>query len=163
MSMNVKHINPFIDATSDVMETMIGLRVEPRGSVALKINDLPIGAITGIIPLESERSRGSFAISFSESAICGITERLLGDPVSEIDESVVDAVGELTNMVVGGAKAKLVENGFDFDLTRPKVLQGDEAVLHPYEGPTIFLMFDTKVGELALEICFEQRNWKRKS
>ena len=162
MSMNVNHINPFIDATSNVLQTMIGLDVEPRGNVALKIDHRPIGAITGIIPLESSSSRGSFAISFSEPAILGVTERLLGDPVTEIDDSVVDAVGELTNMVAGGAKAKLEENGFDFDLTRPTILQGDEEVLHPYVGPTIFLVFDTELGDLALEICFEQRNWKRK-
>ncbi|PCJ21626.1 MAG: chemotaxis protein CheX [Gammaproteobacteria bacterium] len=160
--MNVNHINPFIEATASVLETMVGISVEPQGNVALKLNCGPLGAITGIIPLESDANRGSFAISFSEPAILGITHRLLGDEVTEIDDSVVDAVGELTNMVAGGAKAKLVDNGFDFDLTRPKVIQGDVDILHPYEGPTIFLMFDTSVGDLALEICFEQRNWKRK-
>lgn len=156
-SINVNHINPFIDSTTNVLETMVGLSVAPKGAASLKKDLLPLGEVTGIIPLECEDNRGSLAISFSRQAVLGITERLLGESVTEIDDTVIDAVGELTNMVTGGAKAKLAENGFDFDLSRPQVVSGTEEIKHPYIGPTIFLAFDTDVGDFAIEICFENK------
>jgi chemotaxis protein CheX len=47
------------------------------------------------------------------------------------DESVNDAIGELTNMVVGGFKNRLCEAGYPCKLTIPSILRGHDFRVEP--------------------------------
>jgi chemotaxis protein CheX len=72
---------------------------------------------------------------------------------TEINGDVVDAVGELTNMVAGGAKAKLAE--YQLMVSLPNVITGrDHEVRFPSDVTPICVPFSTKWGALALEVGF---------
>lgn len=56
------------------------------------------------------------------------------------DHEAMDLAGELTNMLVGGAKRTLEEKGLDFDRQTPKLLEGQgHATVHPSHGRTVLL------------------------
>jgi chemotaxis protein CheX len=52
---------------------------------------------------------GSAAISFSEKSILGIVSAMFGENMTEIDEEITDAVGEISNMVASHVTTKLAE------------------------------------------------------
>ena len=58
--MDVRFINPFIDATTDVLTTMAGIAPK-AGKPFLKKNDLASGDVSGIIGLTGGAS-GSMAL-----------------------------------------------------------------------------------------------------
>lgn len=74
-----------------------------------------IGEATGIIYLYA-------GVSFAKV----LTGRMLGIPELEVDEGdmVNDAVGELSNMVVGYVKSRLCDFGWPCTLTIPSVVRG---------------------------------------
>ena len=113
--MNVEFVKPFIDATLNVLRTMAQIDAMP-GKVSLKNSRRSIGDMTGIIGLAGKEVKGSFAISFSESCIRarGLHSNMLGEEINELSGDIMDAVGELTNMISGGAKAELDERGIFF-------------------------------------------------
>ncbi len=51
---------------------------------------------------------------------------MLGERFESVDLDVINLVGEITNMVTGGAKRLLEEMGYDFDLATPVVITGKE-------------------------------------
>ncbi len=154
--MKAEFINPFLSAIVDVLTTMARVDVRP-GKPRLKLDSISKGDVTGMIGLAGNQARGSLSISFSEPAILRITENMLGEPVTTIDATVIDMVGEITNMVTGGAKRLFSENGYDFDLAIPGVITGrDHQINHRTNGKTIFLPFDTDSGEFFVEISFEE-------
>lgn len=57
-----------------------------------------------------------------------ITSRMLGIPAAEFsgDEMVNDAMGELTNMVVGYVKSNLQDDGLALSLTIPTIVRGQQ-------------------------------------
>jgi chemotaxis protein CheX len=57
-----------------------------------------------------------------------ITSRMLGIEIAEVDqdEMVNDAVGELSNMVVGHVKSRLCDAGLPCTLTIPSVVRGHQ-------------------------------------
>lgn len=152
--MKVAFINPFLASMTKVLSTMAKTESKP-GKAAIKKGSTASGVVTGIIGMAGEQVKGSFAVSFSEPFILAITQRMLGEEVTSVDETVTDMVGELTNMATGGAKALLAEQGFDFDMAIPVVISGKEhKIEHSASGPTIVVPFTTDVGDFFIEVSF---------
>ena len=154
--MDARFINPFINALVSVLTMMAQL--EPVvGKPKLKEDNLAPGAVTGIIDLEGKQTTGSVAVSFSKSVALDLTNRMLRMELTEIDDQVKDMVGEMANMVAGGAKREMEENGFDFKLTLPTVLSGvGHEINHRVDGPKIILPFKVDSGNFYIEICFHK-------
>ncbi|GAB4350242.1 MAG: chemotaxis protein CheX [Gammaproteobacteria bacterium] len=153
--MNVEFINPFLNSIINVLTTMAMLEVKP-GKPSLKKNAEASGDVTGLIGMTSDRAKGSLAITFSESVIIEVAQRMLGEKPSGIDDTVTDLVGEITNMVCGGAKRELAEKGYDFDLAIPGMIKGkNHSVTHKAKGPAILVPFKTEFGAFYVEVAFE--------
>ena len=154
--MNVEFINPFIESMLNVLSTMAMLEAKP-GNPALKTDSTATGDVTGLIGLAGEKAKGTLAITFSEKLILEITKRMIGEEVTSIDETVTDMVGEITNMVTGGAKKLLSEKGYRFDMAIPSVISGkDHIIHHKSKAPVIIVPFNTEPGDFFIEICFEE-------
>jgi len=154
-SVNTEYITPFINSISNVIVTMATLEVTP-GMVIQKADDHAYGDVSGIIGMVSKTLRGSMALSFTGPAILEITSRMLGEEISTLDATVADCVGEITNMVTGGAKAILAEQGHFFDMATPVIVTGkDHDIIHRFKGAKVMIPFTIAAGEFFVEICFE--------
>ena len=152
--MKSQYINPLLESTINVLTTMAMVEVT-AGKPSIKTSNENLGDITSIIDLSGGVNHGSLAISFTENAILDITQKMLGETFESIDETVVDAVGEITNMITGGAKRLYSERDLEFDLTRPSTVVGrDKPVIHTVKGTTILMPFTTSAGAFYLEVCF---------
>ncbi|MCW8907710.1 MAG: chemotaxis protein CheX, partial [Sedimenticola sp.] len=123
--MKAEFINPFLNAILDVLSTMARIKATP-GKPSLKKERTSMGDVSGLIGLTGAQMKGSLAISFTEPVILQIAENMLGEKVDSIDDTITDLVGEITNMVTGGAKRTLSEMGYDFDLAIPGVVSGKQ-------------------------------------
>lgn len=154
--MNVAFINPFLTSLSNVLSTMGGVECE-IGKPTLKSDRISRGDVTGIIGMTSPQVKGSLAISFTQPVIMDIVEKMVGEKVTSIDDTVTDMVGELTNMTTGGAKNLLVEQGYEFDMATPVVVCGKQhEITHKTKDKVILIPFSTASGEFFIEICFAQ-------
>lgn len=152
--MDVEFMNPFIESMSNILTTMAAMECTP-GKVHVKKGKNAGGHVTGIIGMAGEEVKGSFAVSFTEPVILAITEKMLGEKTTKIDEIVTDMVGEITNMATGGAKKLLADKGFGFNMATPVVVSGElHNVDHFSNGPTIVIPFTTQVGEFYIEMSF---------
>jgi chemotaxis protein CheX len=153
--MNVKYINPLMEATLDVLSTMAKTTGTP-GRPGLKKTTEALGDVTGLIALTGGSDvHGSLAISFPSAVILTIHERMLGETHTNIDESIKDLVGEITNMITGGAKRRYEEAGLDFALTQPVIIMGRETPIeHHIEGMTIMVPFESDAGVFFIEFRF---------
>ena len=148
-------INPFLESMSNVLATMAMLEPTP-GKVALKEEDIAFGDVTGIIGLTGTNFRASMAITFTKPVILEVCARMLGESVTEIDSTVTDLVGEITNMVTGGAKNLLSQKGYDIGLSTPVVITGENhQVVHKAHGPKIVIPFSVPTGSFFVEVCFD--------
>ncbi|TQV85028.1 chemotaxis protein CheX [Aliikangiella coralliicola] len=156
--MNVEFINPFLSSMTNVLATMASLVPQANGP-QIKHSELPPGDITGIIPMSSPQADGTLALSFSEPVILHIASNMLGDTFSEIDDEIADLVGELTNMVTGGAKKLLESKGYDFDMATPTVIRGKgQKITHASSsGAVIIVPFNTEAGDFYVEVCFKNK------
>jgi len=153
--MNVEFINPFLESLLNVLSTMAQQDAR-AGRPMIKQDDVANGDVTGLIGMTGAQARGSLAVTFSEAAILEISSKMLGEESTEIDSTVTDLVGEITNMVTGGAKRILADKGYHFDLAIPAVVSGkNHKIIHKSHGPKVIVPFTVAAGTLYVEICFE--------
>ncbi len=152
--MKFAYVNPFLISMVKVLTTMANIECS-AGKAYLKKSTSAEGHVTGVMGLAGPRVKGSFAMSFTQSVILDITERMLGETVTSIDDTVTDMVGELTNMSAGGAVALLSEKGYDLNMATPVVVSGESHhINHSANGPIIVVPFTTNAGNFFVEISF---------
>ncbi len=152
--MQVEYINPFIRSTTNTFGTMLGCTIK-RDKLCMADQDHQEYEISGVIGL-SGRAQGSVVVSLSRAvAIQGAAAMLMMDP-SEIDgltDDVVDAVGEIANMVAGSAKAELEE--YQLSISLPNVVIGHPPdIRFPSEVKPIAVTFACPWGPMALKVGF---------
>lgn len=101
--MNADFINPFLTSVQNVLSMMAQIELKP-GKPQIKKDDIARGDVSGLIGMVGAQTKGSFSITFDEALALQIMQNMLGERPSEINEEITDMVGEITNMVTGGAK-----------------------------------------------------------
>lgn len=153
--MEAKIINPFIQASLEVLDTMASIKPVP-GKPYLKKNDMAIGDVSGIIGFTGY-AQGSVSITFEESCILKIVTNMFGEEVTEMTDEVVDAVGEITNIISGHARRSLDEKGIHFQGSVPSIITGNNhKIKHITQGPKIAIPFTTDNGGFTIEVSLDQ-------
>jgi len=154
--MNAEFINPFIASLLNVMQTMAQTNLTP-GKPKKKVQDRVTGDVSGLIGMVGEEIQGSLSITFEEDLALETMHKMLGEKPDGIDANVKDMVGEITNMVCGGAKNELADKGYDFAMASPVVVAGEaHSIDHQVDGKKIVMPFSNESGKLYLEMCFNK-------
>lgn len=148
----VELINPFLNSTKNVLETMCHTWAR-ADTPQLKRHALTYGEVTGIIGMASKHVSGCMIVSFSRDCILKMVANMLMEEVKdEINEEIIDAVGELTNMICGGAKAELARINHKFDLATPTMVIGTGVeISYHSNAPAILIPFTTEYGDFVVE------------
>jgi chemotaxis protein CheX len=154
--MKAEFINPFIGALRNVLSMMAQTELVP-GKPTKKKDSIARGDVSGLIGMVGPNMKGSMSITFDESLALEIMHKMLGEKPESLNEEVTDMVGEITNMVAGGAKNTLGDMGYDFGMATPVVVAGkDHTINHQVDGPRLVMPFKSDNGQASLEICFDK-------
>jgi chemotaxis protein CheX len=154
--MNAEFINPFIAALLNVMQTMAQIELVP-GKPKKKNDNQAGGQVSGLIGMVGDNIQGSMSISIEKGLVLEIMHKMLGEKPDDIDSEVQDLVGEITNMICGGAKNELGQKGYDFGMATPVVVSGkNHTIKHQVDGKKMEMPFSHESGILYLEMCFNK-------
>ena len=127
------------------------------GKPRKKDNSVACGEVSGLIRMDGLTVKGSISITFDEPLALDIMHKMLGDKPAGINDEVAVMVGEITNMVCGGAKNELSKKGYDFGMASPIVMLGkDHAINHPIDGLHLIMPFTSENGHAYIEFCFDK-------
>ena len=153
--MDVKFINPFINATLHVLETMASITAK-AGKPYLKKDKVAKGDVSGIIGLTGD-VKGTISVSFSEDSILFIVSSMLREEMTELNEEIKDAAGEITNMISGQARQELDGMGRSLKAAIPSVVMGkNHTITHMTAHHVVAIPFSTDHGGFTIEVCFEE-------
>lgn len=152
---NVDHVNPFVQATIETFRSMLGAEIRP-GRPALKQGLKAFVDISGIIGL-SGGAKGSVILGFPRLTALKAVSAFVGEKVVTVDDSVVDAIGELANIVAGAAKKDLAR--FNIAISLPTVvIGGNHEHGSPKDVTPIVVPCDSGFGNFYLIVSFKSGN-----
>ncbi len=147
--MRVEYINPFIASVRNAFQTMLSVEAQ-RGAPYLRTTAESDLCVSGVIGLSGD-AVGTVVLNMSQEVALGIASVLLMEELTELTPDVVDAVGELTNVIAGAAKSKLEE--FHLGVSLPNVITGNAHTIHfPKDVTPLCVPFTTVWGPMVLEV-----------
>jgi len=150
--MQAEHINPFITSVCNTFSTMLQCEAR-RGEISLADTGGQEFPISGVIGL-SGKAAGTVVINLSEEVALKGASAMLMMEMTELDADVLDAIGEIANMIAGQAKAELEE--YDLSVSLPNVITGQgHEIRFPSNTKPISVPFDTDFGPLRLVVGLE--------
>ncbi len=150
--MDVRYINPFLVSIQDLFKTMINVPFS-LGKPRLKQDTLPVFEISSIIGV-SGTITGSVVISFSKPVALQIASALLGEEIHEVNEDCKDAIGEVANIIAGGAKKDFPTG--DNSISVPTVVIGKHEVSYPRGVPIITIPCEVSSGRLTIDVALKK-------
>lgn len=150
-------IRPFLESTINVLETMAFIKIQTGKPYIKSPGDESSGDVTGVIGMVSEKINGSMALVFPEKTILFIVNSMLSEHLTALNRDVLDCVGELTNMISGGARAGLANLNMRFEMAIPTMIQGHHHIVeHKTKGSVIVIPFETDAGAFYVEAAFSE-------
>ena len=152
ISIKVEHINPFIVATVETFTSMMKIEAKP-GKVSLARAKGFQFDISGIIGL-SGGAKGTISLTFPKITALKVVSAFVGEKMVTVDAGVIDAIGELANIVAGAAKRDLVQ--YKINISLPTVVVGEDHNLAGSKEVTpMFVPFETPLGSFYLVVSFK--------
>jgi len=113
----------------EVFSTMLGLEVEPGPPQTQHDRLESFGGIMALVGIGGAWT-GAGRLLISPKMACTLAGALLMSTFEGVDEEVLDAIGEIANMVVGGTKTILEEELGPLSLSIPTVIFGKNYSTH---------------------------------
>lgn len=147
-------INALMDSLYTIFSTMMNTKVVPGVPMPKPVKTVQ-GGVSALIGMNAQGSNGSVAITLPMPALGEISRKLLGHEITDINKDATDLAGELSNMLVGGAKRILSEKGLEFDMQTPQTMHGDgHEIEHHHGGQTVLLPVKVGEHEFFIELNF---------
>jgi chemotaxis protein CheX len=148
-------VKQFHSDVQDVFTTMVG--VEDLLSLPLQVDPKThfsdcITAMVGFAGLFN----GLVSLHVPQKLALSFTSSMIGMDVTELNEDVNDALGEIANMIAGSFKHHLSKDGHEVRLSTPSVVTGKEYVISSGTlANTLTLLFDSNEEWFMISVVVE--------
>ncbi len=151
--MDVRYVNPFIVSIKQVFSTMAGVDVQVLKPKMKAADAEPVG-VSGVIGFSGDAA-GACLLCFPTDVACKLASAFAGEEMSESHPDFADAIGELANMVAGGAKAQF--DGLAVSISLPSVVIGNPHEVTvtgvPSTAPRLIIPCNSELGLFHVEVA----------
>lgn len=145
--MNPTYIAAIAHSMEDVASMMLDISVT-LGEPALRRDAATGYDVSAIIGLSGD-CVGSVAMSFPFDTAAAMVSRFVGSPITPEHPDFTDGIGEIANMVTGGAKAKF--QGMNVSISCPSVVVGAGHRVFPQrQMPLVKIPVQSTVGPFVM-------------
>lgn len=150
--MNVKFLNPFVEAAYEVLQSEAGVTIA-RGELSLEKNAYVTDDVTVIISLVG-RVEGVVLYSMNEQTAVSLASRILGEPIADGFNGLAQSgVAELGNVITGRASVKLSEAGYEANISPPTLLTGRGATVSTLDFGRLVVPLNSECGSVVIHLA----------
>lgn len=152
--MNVKFLNPFIEAVIEVLKAECQVEVT-RGNLSLQKSAMTSEDITVLISLIGQ-VQGVVLYSMSISTGLGLVSRVLGQEFTKFDSLAQSGVAELGNVITGRATVKLSQAGYSSNISPPTLIEGKGVSISTLDFSRVVVPLTTDLGPVVTHLALRE-------
>lgn len=122
--MRIEYIEPFAEATRNVLESVNGMNAR-RGEISLEQQTDISGDVLVVVPLDGE-SPGNIVLNMDTGTALRIAAGMGSGDGRTLSPLTMDSIAELANMITGRATSLLNDMGFDLMVRPPIIVDRDQ-------------------------------------
>lgn len=147
--MDVKYINPFIKSIKNVFQTMLSTDVA-FGKPFVQGSGQTKPDVSSVIGFSGDAS-GAVVLAFNRATAVTIASKFAAIELAIDHPDFADALGELANMVAGGAKADF--EGLNVAISLPSVIVGaGHEITNSKAHPSLVIPCETEMGVFNVHV-----------
>lgn len=150
-----EHLEPFVAAARAVLEQELNSEVE-AGRLALAATTCTTHEVTAIIGITGQLT-GMAMYGMSEATALAIVGQLMGAPCDQLDELALSGIGELANVITGGATTLLAQLDLDVDIAPPMLLQGAGSRISTAGIQRLVVPLVTALGTVEAQLAIKEK------
>ncbi len=150
--MDVRFINPFISSITNVFKTMLSTEMK-FGKPHIKTPEHPRPDVSAVIGFSGDAT-GAAVLGFRMEVASRVASTFSGVEMGADHADFADALGELANMVAGGAKANFGDFAINISLPSVIVGQGHE-VLNSQAHPSLVIPCESPLGPFTVDVSMK--------
>jgi chemotaxis protein CheX len=154
--MNVKFLNPFVDAAYQVIQVETGLAVT-RGDLLLDKEPYTTDDLTVIISLVG-RVIGNVIYSMNLTTALSLASKMIGEHVKSLDPLAQSSIAELGNVITGRASMLLSSAGYESIISTPTLLQGKGAIISTLDFARLVVPLNIEFGAVTIHLALREAN-----
>jgi chemotaxis protein CheX len=124
-----------------------------------EIGDAPLREfyeISGIIAFVQDSIEATLAIRFRQAVVIELLSKIYSEDLTSVNSKVIGGVAELSNVIHGISKEYLNLLGFNFQMSLPVVIVGDNnAIATIQPGPRLILNYDIGGFPMFVELILQ--------
>lgn len=153
--MDVKLLNPFVQAAVEVLKAEVGADVS-RGELSLQKSSLTTDELTVMINLVGD-VYGMALYGMSIETGLKFVSKIMGQEFAELDALAQSGVAELGNVISGKAAVRFSEAGFTSSISTPTILNGSGVQISTLDFPRIVVPLSTQFGTLTAHLALREK------
>lgn len=155
LSLNEDLRQVVISGIEELFSTTFAMEVKP-GNHFISADYAGHADVSGSVGMVQEKSEGILTIGFPTPLILSIMGKMYHKEFKELNKSVCDGVGEITNISYALARQGLNRLGYSFRMTVPQVVVGAQhEIHHMHHGETLVIPFHTMGEEFVVFITLQ--------
>lgn len=152
--MNVKFLNPFVEAAYEVVTAETQGAVT-RGDLSLDHGLYVTDDVTVVLSLVGD-VKGTVLYSLAQETAIKLASIIMEDEFTQFDELAQSGIAELGNVITGRASMKLSETGCESNISTPSLIIGKGALLSTLDYPRLIVPLVTIAGPLRIHIALRE-------
>ena len=137
----------------EIFSTMVGVEVTPSQTAVTDTKF--IDCVTAMVGFAGSYN-GMISLNAPQPLALSLASQMLGMEITECDDDVRDALGEIANMIGGSFKHHFVKDGHEVRLSTPSVMSGAEYSISVGSVPdTLTLRFESGAEHFMVSIYLE--------
>ncbi len=156
--MREKIINAVCESTLEVFSTMVPMDIK-QGEVFTEVAATPcFDGVISVVGFSGEWV-GTGGIACSADFACKVAGALLMSEMTAINDEVLDAVGEVANMIVGSFKTRMEDHLGPMGLSIPTVIYGRNFTARSVNhAEWIVVPFTSDGSRFEVKVCLAPQN-----
>jgi chemotaxis protein CheX len=153
--MDVKLLNPFIQAAVEVLKAEVGVEVT-RGDINLQKSALTSDDITVLLNLIGD-VYGVVMYGMQMSTGLSLISSIMGQKFEEMTPLAQSGIAELGNVISGRATIRFSEAGYQSNISTPTVLIGSGVQISTLDFPRIVVPLETEFGCFTAHLALKEK------
>jgi len=146
-------LEPFVEAARDVLAQELGMEVTP-GKLALATGAATTLDVTVVIGITG-RLTGIAVYGMPATMALAVVEKMLGSPLTELDDMALSGIAELGNVITGQATTLLAGMGLVCDISPPMLLVGAGSRLSTASIQRLVIPLNTEAGTMQAQVAIK--------
>lgn len=152
--MNVKFMNPFVEAASEVLRAECGVEVI-RGNISLQKSAMTTDDITVLISLVGQ-VQGVVLFGLARETGLRLVSQVMGQEFTTLDNLVQSGIAELGNVIAGRATVKFSQAGMEANISPPTLLIGKGTTISTLDFSRICVPLETEIGMVTAHLALRE-------